>query len=140
MTGVQTCALPISKTLEDATAIIIEALIKRISGIMALPIEEIDPGKPIHFYGVDSLVAVEFRNWLAKNLEATIEVLDIMGNDSIGVLSEKIAKASKMLKFGDETAEGKTEGKEDGVPEGTVEGAGEEGTAKESIEDSVATE
>ncbi|KAF8850740.1 hypothetical protein BDZ45DRAFT_184816 [Acephala macrosclerotiorum] len=99
-------AIRSAKTLEDATALIVEALIKRISGIVTLPIEDIDSGKPIHFYGVDSLVAVEFRNWLSKNLQADIEVLDIMSNDSIAELSKKIAKASKMLSFGDKKAEG----------------------------------
>jgi hypothetical protein len=102
-------ALRSAKTVEDATVIIVETLIKRISGIMSLPLEDIDSGKPVHFYGVDSLVAVEFGNWLGKNLEAEIEVLDIMGNDSISALSEKIAKASKMLNFGDEKAEGNLE-------------------------------
>lgn len=99
-------ALSSAKTLEDATVIIVEALIKRIFGIMSLPLEDIDSGKLVHFYGVDSLVAVEFRNWLGKNLEAEVEVLDIMGNDSISALSEKIAKASKILNFGGEKVEG----------------------------------
>ena len=58
---------------------------------------------------MDSLVAVEFRNWLGKNLEAETDVLDIMGNDSISALSEKIAKASKMLNFVDEKVEGNLE-------------------------------
>lgn len=116
-------ALRNAKTLEDATVILAEALVKRISGIMSLPLEDIDPGKPVHFYGVDSLVAVEFRNWLGKNLEADIEVLDIMGDDSISALSEKIAKKSKMLNFGGEEMEG---GSEDaGVGDEKMEGSSE---------------
>jgi hypothetical protein len=102
-------ALLAAKTLEDATSLITETLIKRISSIMSLPAEDIDPGKPIHFYGVDSLVAVEFRNWLAKNMQANIEVLDIMGNDSISQLSGKIAKESKIIKLEDLKTEGSTE-------------------------------
>jgi hypothetical protein len=102
-------ALRSAKTLEDATVIIFEALIKRISSIMPLPLGDIDSGKPVHFYDVNSIVAVEFRNWLGKNLEAEVEVLDIMGNDSISALSEKIAKASKMLNFGGEKVEGNLE-------------------------------
>jgi hypothetical protein len=102
-------ALRNAKTLEDATEILAEALIKRISSIMSLPLEDIDSEKPIHFYGVDSLVAVEFRNWLRKNLDSDIEVLDIMGDDSINALSEKVAKKSKMLNFGDEKMEGNSE-------------------------------
>jgi len=97
-------AMRAAKTLDEASSIITEALVKRISSIMTLPVEDIDSGKPIHFYGVDSLVAVEFRNWLAKNMEASMEVLDIMGNDSIAQLSVKIAQASKIIQLEAEKA------------------------------------
>ena len=90
-------SLRAAKTLDEATSIISETLVKRISSVMSILAEDIDTGKPIHYYGVDSLVAVELRNWLAKNMDAEIEVLDIMGDDSMIQLSEKIAKASKII-------------------------------------------
>ncbi|KAH9209036.1 hypothetical protein DL95DRAFT_394758 [Leptodontidium sp. 2 PMI_412] len=93
-------ALRAAKSAEEAVTLVAEMLVQRLSSVMALPAEDIDSSKPIHFYGVDSLVAVEFRNWLAKNLEAEIEVLDIMGDGSIVQLSEKIVTSSKMLAFG----------------------------------------
>jgi len=93
-------ALQGAKTAEDAAGIVVEAILKRLSSVMSLPKEDIDSARPIHHYGVDSLVAVEFRNWIAKGFSADVPVLDIMGNDSIAQLSEKIIKLSKLVSFG----------------------------------------
>lgn len=95
--GAMRSALRASKTLDDASHIILDTLMRKISSVMATQLEEIDPSKPIHFYGVDSLVAVELRNWLGKNMESNIEILDIMGDDGMSKLSEKIAKNSKLV-------------------------------------------
>ncbi|KAF1981618.1 hypothetical protein K402DRAFT_425261 [Aulographum hederae CBS 113979] len=100
--GAIKAALQASKTAEDAAAVVMDAIVKRLSSVMSLPKEDIDSGRPIHHYGVDSLVAVEFRNWIAKGFGADVPVLDIMGNDSIAQLSEKIVKLSKVVSFGGE--------------------------------------
>jgi NAD(P)-dependent dehydrogenase (short-subunit alcohol dehydrogenase family) len=85
------------RSLEEASGIVLDMLVRRLASVMGIPLEGVEPGKPVHYYGVDSLVAVEFRNWLAKNLDAEVEVLDIMGDDSMAMLAEKIAKASKLV-------------------------------------------
>ncbi|KAK7978171.1 polyketide synthase [Apiospora saccharicola] len=60
---------------------------------------DIDAGKPIHAYGVDSLVAMEFRNYIGSDCGCEIAVLDIMGNKSIQVLSRDIANDSRLTRF-----------------------------------------
>lgn len=95
-------ALRAAKTIDDAANSIVEAVVKRLSTVMSLPVEDFDPSKPIHHYGVDSLVAVEFRNWFSKDMAADIPVLDIMGNDSIAQLALKIAKTSTLVKIEEE--------------------------------------
>jgi hypothetical protein len=82
-------------SLDQASSVVVEAIIKRLSTTLAIKADDIDPGKPIHFYGVDSLVAMEFRSWFAKSMACDIPVLDIMGNSSIAVLSKRIAGLSK---------------------------------------------
>lgn len=54
---------------------------------------------------VDSLVAVEVRNWLIRELQADISVFDILGTIPISALSVKIVEMSKLLtkKFDAET-------------------------------------
>ncbi|KAF2490207.1 hypothetical protein BU16DRAFT_470125 [Lophium mytilinum] len=92
-----------AKSFEEATTTIVDAVVRKLSSVMSLPVEDFDPSKPIHHYGVDSLVAVEFRNWFSKDLGADIPVLDIMGNDSIAQLAVKISKTSKLVKIAEET-------------------------------------
>ncbi|KAH8880112.1 hypothetical protein GQ53DRAFT_891722 [Thozetella sp. PMI_491] len=92
-------ALQMATTLEEASAIVLEAVVRRLASVMATAPEDVDTSKPIHFYGVDSLVAVEFRNWLNKNMAADVDVLDIMGDESMAKLSENIAKVSKLVKL-----------------------------------------
>lgn len=52
--------------------------------------EPIEPAKSLSSYGLDSLSAVEFRNWVRVDLGAEITVLDITNASSLFVLCEKI--------------------------------------------------
>ncbi|KAL1869097.1 Type I Iterative PKS [Diaporthe australafricana] len=92
-----TNALKFAESLEAASELICDALVKRLSRTMRIPEPDIDVGKPIHVYGVDSLVAMEIRNYLASECGSEISVLEIMGNKSMEVLSGDIAKGSKFV-------------------------------------------
>lgn len=93
-----TNALKFAESLEAAAALICDALVKRLSRTMRIPEPDIDVGKPIHVYGVDSLVAMEIRNYLASECGSEISVLEIMGNKSMEALSGDIAKGSKFVR------------------------------------------
>lgn len=43
-------------------------------------------------YGVDSLVAVELRNWLRAELNVEFSALEIVGSRTLTTLSESILK------------------------------------------------
>lgn len=94
-----TNGLKFAESLEVAADLVCEALVKRLSRTMRIPIGDIDIGKPIHVYGVDSLVAMEVRNYITSECGSEISVLDIMGNKSIELLSQDIAKGSKFLRL-----------------------------------------
>jgi aryl carrier-like protein len=51
---------------------------------------EIDPGKPLVAYGLDSLSAVELRGWIRMNLGVELSTLDIMNASSLIILSDKL--------------------------------------------------
>ncbi|KAL3488130.1 hypothetical protein BJX62DRAFT_253516 [Aspergillus germanicus] len=58
--------------------------IAKLSQITGIPREAIDPAKPIHAAdGINSLVAVELRNWFEKKVGADVGVLEILGGGSI---------------------------------------------------------
>jgi NADP-dependent 3-hydroxy acid dehydrogenase YdfG/acyl carrier protein len=63
----------------SASSIVTLALTHKLARAISIPASDIDVTKPLHSYGVDSLVAVELRNWLAKEFGAKIAVFRLMG-------------------------------------------------------------
>lgn len=70
-------------SVAEAGRMVAKALIDRLSSTIAVPVEDIREDKAMHNYGIDSLVAIEVRNWFAKKVCADIAVFDILGNSSI---------------------------------------------------------
>ena len=57
--------------------------------------EPLDGGLTLSAAGVDSLVAIELRNWWKQNLGADVSVLELMDGGSIRRLGEMAAKRLK---------------------------------------------
>ncbi|KAF7128246.1 hypothetical protein CNMCM5793_002788 [Aspergillus hiratsukae] len=70
-------------SIADVTAAVTEQLKIKLSKMLSLPLAEIDVDKPIHQYGVDSLAAVELRNWFSRELRADVAIFDILGGANI---------------------------------------------------------
>ncbi|EAW08895.1 type I polyketide synthase [Aspergillus clavatus NRRL 1] len=87
-----------AKTLEETHGIIGEAFIEKVSKLLLVPVDYISPSKPLHEYGVDSLVAVEIRNWVFHEARSSVSVFDILSNDPISALCEKIGVGCPLLK------------------------------------------
>ncbi len=61
---------------------------------------------PLHAYGVDSLLAVELRNFFAKELNDAVAIFDIMGGSSFEALGMTVAKKSLFCPASWRTIEG----------------------------------
>lgn len=68
---------------DEVTAILKQEMRSKLSRMLSVSGDEIDLDKPIHQYGVDSLAAVELRNWFGRELRADIAIFDILGGASI---------------------------------------------------------
>ncbi|KAL8336217.1 hypothetical protein RB601_000166 [Gaeumannomyces tritici] len=99
-------ALKFADGPEAAAALVQDALVGRLARTMTVPRDDIDAARPIHAYGVDSLVAMEFRNYIGSDCGYDIAVLDIMGNKSIAALSREIANGSRLCRFAKGNSEG----------------------------------
>jgi NAD(P)-dependent dehydrogenase (short-subunit alcohol dehydrogenase family) len=88
------------KSMADATRIVTEALVKKVAKSLRTDVENIEVGKPLHSFGVDSLVAVDIRNWIARDLKSEVGLFDVMSNSPISALAEKIAGKSKLMPAG----------------------------------------
>lgn len=84
-------------SLPDAAGLITEALMRKLSKALAVPLENLDPTKAMHVYGIDSLVAVELRNWFAQALDADVAIFDILGSASFEDVGALVARKSRLL-------------------------------------------
>lgn len=82
---------------EQAIEIITEALVMKIVEILPMPSSEVDPSRPMYRYGVDSLVALEVRNWITREMKANIPLLEILAAEPFNTFAGNIAKKSKLI-------------------------------------------
>lgn len=80
--------------LEQATALVLDALVKKLAGILVMEEADVDTSKPIHAHGVDSLVAMELRQWCRNVLRADVPIFEILGDLDVSGLAGKVAKRS----------------------------------------------
>lgn len=81
-----------------ATDLITSAMVERLAKLMMMPESDVDAGKPLSTYGVDSLVAVEVRNWIARETGVDVSVFDIMANIPIRTLAADLVGKCKLMK------------------------------------------
>jgi len=81
----------------EATNLITEALVQKTADILRIPPSEVDPSRALYHYGVDSLVALEVRNWIIREMKANMSLLDILAAVPMEVFASEIAKKSKLL-------------------------------------------
>lgn len=62
---------------------------------MIIAVDEIDAGRPVSSYGVDSLVAAELRTWFFRELEAEVSIFELLGGMPIIELARVAAERSK---------------------------------------------
>ena len=92
-------ALQATRSYEQAASLVCEGLMTKVSAVLMVPREEMDASKPIVAYGLDSLVAIEIRNWITRELDASLQVLELLTCSSILGLAELILKKSKLVNF-----------------------------------------
>ncbi|KAF3760395.1 hypothetical protein M406DRAFT_109461 [Cryphonectria parasitica EP155] len=72
-----------AKSPEEAIEIITTGLTGKLSSILMVPTEELDAETPITKYGLDSLNAIELRNWITKELGVNLQVLQLLTSGSL---------------------------------------------------------
>lgn len=87
-----------AQTVTEANEAVIQALLTRLSKALSIPMSELDANKPLHQYGVDSLVAVELRSWFAKEMQADIAVFDILGSATVTSVGQLATSKSRLTR------------------------------------------
>ncbi|KAL8744188.1 MAG: hypothetical protein Q9190_003535 [Brigantiaea leucoxantha] len=95
-----------AETWADVINVVCSALTRRLAGLLMIGEEEVDVKKPVVAYGLDSLTAVELRNWITGEMQANAPLMELMNSPSIENLSRKIAEKSRLVdrgRFGEES-------------------------------------
>ncbi|KAJ6189933.1 hypothetical protein N7519_004841 [Penicillium mononematosum] len=90
-------ALKQSKNMNSAVEVVLAALVDQIVSHTGVPIENVSTGHSLQDYGIDSLAAVEFRNWLSKEMESVVPIFELLAAESLAVLASKIAGRSRLV-------------------------------------------
>lgn len=81
----------------EATELIVAGLSQRLATDLQTAVEDIDSSRPLHSYGVDSLLAVDIRTWIIADLQAELSLFDVLGSASIYALASRVATISKAV-------------------------------------------
>lgn len=96
-------ALSPSSKLRQATSLsaaiqsVYESLGEKFSSILMIPMEDITPTKPVVAYGLDSLVAIEIRNWLDRELDGKVPLMELLSASSLTALAKSVVERSGIL-------------------------------------------
>jgi acyl carrier protein len=82
--------LATAPSIDEAVVLLSTSIAEKMSKMFLIPAEDISLDQSLTHYGVDSLVAVELRNWLASNTGTDPSIFDIMQSTSIKGLAVRI--------------------------------------------------
>lgn len=96
------------ETLKEASSVsfLAQEIGTTLFSFLMRPIEELDVKQPPSAVGLDSLVAIELRNWSRQRLGVELSVLEILGAPSIETLGEAAAEGLLVKLGGAATNEG----------------------------------
>lgn len=80
-----------------AREIITGAMATKLAEILRIPASEIDASQALYAYGVNSLVALEVRNRITRELKANMALLDSLSAQPIEAFAVQIALKSKLI-------------------------------------------
>ncbi|RYP82307.1 hypothetical protein DL769_001709 [Monosporascus sp. CRB-8-3] len=67
----------------------------KIAQLLNLNEIDVDEGRPVHTYGIDSLVAIDLKNWFATEIGTVVQVFVLLGNKALGEVAREAATCSR---------------------------------------------
>ena len=83
-------AIQKAKNPEERAVLLMTAFLDKVASVLSMPVTSIQPENSLSNYGLDSIVAVEFRKWFFKVVKVDVALFDIIGSKSITSLVEKV--------------------------------------------------
>jgi NAD(P)-dependent dehydrogenase (short-subunit alcohol dehydrogenase family) len=83
-------------TRAEAEGVVCSALVEKIAEVVSMEVEELDVGRALSHYPLDSLTAIEVRNFITRMFEASFQVLELLASGSIEALARVVVGKSKV--------------------------------------------
>lgn len=83
-------------SVEEVKKLVTEAISRKISTLVAAEYEEIELTRRVVDFGLDSLVAIELKNWIAQTFQATVQASEISEAPSIISLATAVVSRSTL--------------------------------------------
>ncbi|KAM0421170.1 hypothetical protein ACHAPT_011062 [Fusarium lateritium] len=91
-------------TPEEVQSIVVGGICQRFAMFTACPVEDISPDVSMESFGLDSLVAIELKNFLARTFQATLQTSEVLDAPNIVSLAKTIILRSKLVSQDTEAA------------------------------------
>lgn len=82
---------------EEAANIAGQGILQKLSDVLSIAIQDLDVNRNITSYGLDSLTAIELRNWIAKELRANLQILELLSSGTINDLAALIVQKTRTV-------------------------------------------
>lgn len=75
-------AIAQAETMEQVVADIVRWFMVKMANLLGVTAADIDTARPISSYGIDSLMGMELRNWLERELGAKMPIFELLSSGS----------------------------------------------------------
>lgn len=84
-----------AKSSDEMYNAVMDALKDRLARALGVETDDVDSGRLVSSYGVDSLMAVELRNWVRRDYDVDVAVFDILGSTTVAGLSRHVTNKAE---------------------------------------------
>ncbi|PSN60679.1 polyketide synthase [Corynespora cassiicola Philippines] len=93
-------ALRAAKSPKVAISVTLQALRKKVAQLLVVPEKDLQVGRSMASYGMDSLVSVELQKWMSEKLGVHMQTMELMSSISMAQRAEEVARRSRWVQAG----------------------------------------
>lgn len=82
-------------TDEEAGVVVSDGVMEKLSEVLNISLENLDAARDITSYGLDSLTAIELRNWIAKEFRVNLQILELLASGTVHDLAIRIVARAR---------------------------------------------
>ncbi|KAF3395631.1 Compactin diketide synthase mokB [Talaromyces pinophilus] len=86
-----------TKNPNEISLFIAQSIAAKLASLISVDVSDIDLGSSIIDSGIDSLIAIELRNWVMREFDSPIQSSEVLDGADIVSLAQKVALRSRLL-------------------------------------------